>query len=90
MKHNNSDSQLAAALNKPGVMQTLPLSFVEWYSGMQREKILRAYERWKKESGIVAVGDGAAGQNGRVEKRSKKKKSDNNFFKGWTDVINKM
>ena len=56
MKHNNSDSQLAAALNKPGVMQTLPLAFVKWYSGMEEGKILKAYERWQKESGIVAVG----------------------------------
>lgn len=31
MKHNNSDSQLAAALNKPGVMQ-----------GLQFEKLLQA------------------------------------------------
>jgi len=29
----------------------LPLDFVKWYSGMEEEKILRAYERWKNESG---------------------------------------
>jgi len=49
-------------LFKHGVMQTLPFSFVEWYSGMQKEKIESAYQRWMKE-GNVAVGNGAAGQN---------------------------
>jgi hypothetical protein len=29
----------------------LPLDFVKWYSGMEQEKILKAYERWEKESG---------------------------------------
>lgn len=29
----------------------LPLDFVKWYSGMEEEKILKAYERWIKESG---------------------------------------
>lgn len=29
----------------------LPLSFVNWYSGMKTETILKAYERWKIESG---------------------------------------
>lgn len=29
----------------------LPLDFVKWYSGMEEEKILKAYERWKSESG---------------------------------------
>lgn len=28
----------------------LPLDFVKWYSGMEEEKILKAYERWKNES----------------------------------------
>ena len=42
-------------LDKPVVMQTLPFSFVEWYSGMQKEKIESAYKRWMKE-GNVAVG----------------------------------
>ena len=41
--------------HKHSVMQTLPLAFVKWYSGMEEEKILKAYERWGKESGIVAV-----------------------------------
>lgn len=27
----------------------LPFSFIEWYSGMERQKILSAYERWKQE-----------------------------------------
>lgn len=31
---------------------TLPIEFVEWYSGMERKKILKAVERWKKESTI--------------------------------------
>jgi hypothetical protein len=30
----------------------LPIEFVEWYSGMTREKILKAVERWKRESTI--------------------------------------
>lgn len=29
----------------------LPIDFVKWYSGMEQEKILKAYERWIKESG---------------------------------------
>ena len=29
----------------------LPLDFVKWYSGMEEEKILKAYERWKNEIG---------------------------------------
>lgn len=29
----------------------LPLDFVKWYSGMEQEKILKAHERWVKESG---------------------------------------
>jgi hypothetical protein len=33
------------------VSEQLPLDFVKWYSGMQEEKILKAYARWKKESG---------------------------------------
>lgn len=33
------------------VIKSLPLDFVKWYSGMEHQKILNAYERWKKESG---------------------------------------
>jgi hypothetical protein len=33
------------------VSDQLPLDFVKWYSGMDEEKILKAYERWKKECG---------------------------------------
>jgi len=46
--------------HKPVVMQTLPFSFVEWYSGMQRAKIESAYKRWMKE-GNVAVASSAVG-----------------------------
>jgi hypothetical protein len=28
----------------------LPIDFVKWYSGMEEGKILKAYERWKRES----------------------------------------
>jgi hypothetical protein len=31
----------------------LPLDFVKWYSGMEEKKILKAYERWKTESGSL-------------------------------------
>ena len=38
-------------LHQPSVSGQLPLDFVKWYSGMEEEKILKAYERWKKEGG---------------------------------------
>jgi hypothetical protein len=38
-------------LHQPTVSGQLPLDFVKWYSGMEEEKILKAYERWKNESG---------------------------------------
>ena len=34
-----------------GRSEQLPFSFIEWYSGMERQKILNAYERWKRENG---------------------------------------
>lgn len=34
-----------------GQSELLPLAFIKWYSGMEQEKILKAYERWEKESG---------------------------------------
>lgn len=37
-------------LNKPDVIKSLPLDFVKWYSGIEEVKILKAFERWKKES----------------------------------------
>ena len=48
--------------HKHSIMQTLPFSFVEWYSGMQKEKIESAYKRWMKE-GNVAVGQRSVGTN---------------------------
>ena len=38
-------------LHQPTVSGQLPLDFVKWYSGMEQEKILKAYERWIRESG---------------------------------------
>lgn len=38
-------------LNKSDVSGQLPLDFVKWYSGMDKDKILKAYERWIIESG---------------------------------------
>jgi hypothetical protein len=38
-------------LHQLTVSGQLPLDFVKWYSGMEEEKILKAYERWKNESG---------------------------------------
>lgn len=35
------------------VIKSLPIDFVKWYSGMEEDKILKAVERWKKESGNV-------------------------------------
>jgi hypothetical protein len=37
--------------NVVGRSEQLPLSFVKWYSGMEEQKILNAYKRWKKEKG---------------------------------------
>jgi len=37
--------------NVSGQSELLPLAFIKWYSGMEQEKILKAYERWEKESG---------------------------------------
>lgn len=34
-----------------GRSELLPLDFIKWYSGMEEEKIIKAYERWIKESG---------------------------------------
>lgn len=47
----NSDTP---QLNKPEVSEQneqLPLGFLQWYSGMDQYKILKAYERYKVESG---------------------------------------
>jgi hypothetical protein len=33
--------------------ENLPIDFIKWYSGMDKEKILKAYERWIKESGTT-------------------------------------
>jgi hypothetical protein len=56
-----SNENETEALNKHVVMQALPLAFVKWYSGMEVKTILKAYERWKKESGIVSVASSAVG-----------------------------
>lgn len=45
---NDALSELLVIFNVSG---QLPLDFVKWYSGMEEEKILKAYERWKNESG---------------------------------------
>ena len=37
--------------SNPSVSGMLPLDFVKWYSGMEESKILKAVERWKRESG---------------------------------------
>jgi len=39
-------------LNIPDVSNTLPFDFVLWYSGMEKEKIQRAYQRFLREKGI--------------------------------------
>ncbi len=31
------------------ISNQLPLDFILWYSGMDKEKVLKAYERWQKE-----------------------------------------
>ena len=31
--------------------ELFPLSFIKWYSGMQAEKIINAFNRWQRESG---------------------------------------
>lgn len=30
--------------------EQLPIEFIIWYSGMTKEKIIKAYEKWKKEN----------------------------------------
>lgn len=30
--------------------EVLPLTFIQWYSGMKKEKIIAAYRRWLKEA----------------------------------------
>jgi len=62
-----SNENETEALNKHVVMQALPLAFVKWYSGMEVKTILKAYERWKKESGIVSVDSGAVGKGESVD-----------------------
>lgn len=37
-------------LSKEESENLMPFEFIQWYSGMEKEKILRAYERWKVES----------------------------------------
>jgi hypothetical protein len=31
--------------------EQVPFEFIEWYSGMEKQKILNAYKRWQKEKG---------------------------------------
>jgi hypothetical protein len=35
----------------PHVIGSFSLEFIKWYSGMEEQKILNAYERYKRESG---------------------------------------
>lgn len=42
--------EVIEALSKSNESVQLPLSFVKWYSGMEEDKILKAFKRWKKES----------------------------------------
>ena len=35
----------------PDVSGSFSLDFIKWYSGMEEQKILNAYERYKRESG---------------------------------------
>ena len=56
LKHNQDEcigfiDGFKEALSLFAVSGQLPLDFVKWYSGMEEDKILKAYERWKKESG---------------------------------------
>ena len=37
--------------NIPYVSGSFSLDFIKWYSGMEEQKILNAYERYKRESG---------------------------------------
>jgi len=34
--------------------ELLPIEFIEWYSGMEKQKILNAIKRWRKEKGNSA------------------------------------
>jgi hypothetical protein len=46
------ESQLKAEREKykEELSINVPINFVEWYSGMDQNKIVSAYERWKKET----------------------------------------
>lgn len=50
---NEAQAEVKIISSKQPVIKSLPLDFVKWYSGIEQEKILRAYKRWKKESGNV-------------------------------------
>lgn len=50
-KYPEYDKKADEILRLFSVSGQLPLDFVKWYSGMEQEKILKAYERWIKESG---------------------------------------
>lgn len=64
MKEDRRDKVIGFWNNRPqnshihSVMQTLPFSFVEWYSGMQKEKIESAYKRWMKEGNVSVASEG--------------------------------
>lgn len=46
---DDTDIILSEVINRLHVIKSLPLDFVKWYSGMEQQKILNAYERWKRE-----------------------------------------
>ena len=45
------DSLVSQAKEKESLIidNSFSIEFIKWYSGMEKEKILKAYERWNKE-----------------------------------------
>lgn len=50
-------TQVEQKLNIHGVMQVLPIEFLEWYSGTTNERLLQMYERWKKEGNTAVASE---------------------------------
>lgn len=46
------DLSILPASSGVPLSETLLVDFVKWYSGMQQEKIMKAYKRWEKENKI--------------------------------------
>jgi hypothetical protein len=48
---NECEQEQVKNCNIPHVSGSFSLDFIKWYSGMEEQKILNAYERYKRENG---------------------------------------